>query len=29
VGQGNTLDPTAPDIKQTIHRLSAGLKLTF
>jgi hypothetical protein len=29
VGQGNLLDPTAPDIKQTIHRLSAGLKFTF
>ena len=29
VGQGNLLAPTAPDIKQTVHRVSVGLKYTF
>ncbi len=29
VGQGNVLNPTAPEIKQTIHRFSVGIKYVF
>jgi hypothetical protein len=29
VGQSNLLDASAPDIKQTIHRFSLGLRYTF
>jgi hypothetical protein len=29
VGEGNQLAPTAPEIKQTIHRFSVGLRYTF